>query len=487
VTAFAPPVKSLPFHQSYEPEDLATLEANIRSQRYAGMKAGAKVSEVLIEGVWRPALSGAELVVHNPATLEPVAAAPFCDAQDVVLAMGAARRALESWRACPSETRTALLVEIGRELSAWAPAIAELQARESGQAYRECLAGVLGGAKCFTQLSDQEPNPARDACLSRDPAAAGARPLVLRQDYPLLHWARTAVSLLAEGSTLVCVAPRSAPLAVLRAARCASGLPLGVLNMLVASQDAVTAALGDGLLREPGTSATTEGARNGADVVFVGNTVELELTLAGTASLRLFDSGQRAGQSARIYVEQQLSHELADELHEYLAFLECGDPSKPATDLGPLRSFAALQGVEDQVIRALKRGALLKVGGRRYQPWGLRGYFFQPTLMIEGRGEERAPDEEVRGPVVIISPVRNLAEALRQQQASRVAFFGSDLDAQLRSLTAAGIDFDVADFTAPLERIMQSFGSAPRGPVRIEPVTSEQCSWFPYHARAAPT
>jgi len=449
------------------------------------MTAGAKVSEVLIEGVWRPAVSGAELVVHNPATLKPVAAAPFCDAQDVVLSMAAARRALESWRACPSEVRAALLVEIGRELSACAPAIAELQALESGQAYRECLAGVLAAANCFTQLSDQDPNAARDARLLRDPAAA-ARPLVLRQDYPLLHWARSAVSLLAEGSTLVCVAPRSAPLAVLRAARCASGLPLGVLNMLVASRDAVTAALGVGLLRAPGTSAATEGTHNGNDVVFVGNTVELELTLAGTASLRLFDSGQRAGQSARIYVEQ-MSHELADELHEYLAYLECGDPGKPATDLGPLRSSAALQGVEDQVIRALKRGALLKVGGRRYQPWGLRGYFFQPTLMIEGRGEERAPDEEIRGPVVIISPVRNLAAALRQQQASRVAFFGHDLDAQLRSLSAAGIDFEVANLTAPLEGIMQSFGSAPRGPVRIEPVTAVQCSWFPYRARAAPT
>jgi acyl-CoA reductase-like NAD-dependent aldehyde dehydrogenase len=257
--------------------------------------------------------------------------------------------------------------------------------------------------------------------------------------------------------------------------------------MLVASRDAVTAALGDALLGDAGTAAATDGAHEAADVIFVGNSADTDLTLTGTASLRLFDSGQRAGQGARIYVEQQFSHELADDLHEYLAFLECGDPRKPATDLGPLRSSASLQRVEGQVIRALKRGALLKVGGRRYQPWGLCGHFFQPTLMIEGRGEERAPDEEIPAPVVIISPVRNLAEALRQQQASRVAFFGRDLEVQLRSLTAAGINFEVVNLTAPLERIMQSFGSAPRGPVRIEPVTAEQSFWFPYRARSAPT
>jgi hypothetical protein len=131
--------------------------------------------------------------------------------------------------------------------------------------------------------------------------------------------------------------------------------------------------------------------------------------------------------------------------------------------------------------------ALLKVGGRRYQPRGLCGHFFQPTLMIDGRGEERAPGEEIRRPVVIIFPVRNLAEALRQQQASRVAFFGHDLEVQLHSLTEAGIDFEVANLTEPLERIMQSFGNARRGSVRIEPVTAEQRSWFPYRARAAPT
>jgi hypothetical protein len=82
--------------------------------------------------------------------------------------------------------------------------------------------------------------------------------------------------------------------------------------------------------------------------------------------------------------------------------------------------------------------------GGSYQPGGLYGHFFQPTLMIEGR-------------------------------------------VQLRSLTTDGIDFEVANVTAPLERIMQSFGSVPRGPVRIEVVTAERCSWFPYRARAAPT
>lgn len=91
------------------------------------------MSEILINGSWGPAQSGAEQVIHNPATLRPLGMAPFCDAQDVVSAMAAARRALERWRTFPRETRDAYLVEVGRALSASAHGIAELQAMETGR------------------------------------------------------------------------------------------------------------------------------------------------------------------------------------------------------------------------------------------------------------------------------------------------------------------------------------------------------------------
>jgi acyl-CoA reductase-like NAD-dependent aldehyde dehydrogenase len=302
-----------------------------------------------------------------------------------------------------------------------------------------------------------------------------------------LDWACSAVPLLVEGSTLVCVAPRTAALAVLRAARCAGVLPAGVLNVLVAAPEGVAAALGDAFLRQYGKSAGAGVAGSRRDTVFVSSTAGLDLTLSRAVSLRLFHNGQRAGQSARIYVEEQIAHELADRLHQYLAFLECGDPRNPVTDLGPLRSSAALQRAEDQVASALRHGTLLKLGGRRYQPWGLRGYFFQPTLMVEGRGAERAPVEEIPGPVVLVSPVRGLVEAVRHEPAGGIAFFGHDAEVQLRSLTAARVDFTVGNIASPIERIMHSFRGAPKSPVRIETVTSERGARLADRACAAPT
>jgi acyl-CoA reductase-like NAD-dependent aldehyde dehydrogenase len=440
------------------------------------------MSEVLIDGSWIPAQSRAELEVHNPATLRPLAVVPFCDAQDAVAAMGSARRALGPWRLLSRQTRSALLFEVGRSLADSAPDVAQLQSLESGQPYTECLAAALAAAECFTQIGDRNPrNPPKSFEVREGDAAA--QPLLLDPHYPLLHWACTAAPLLEAGSTLVCAAPRSTPLAVLRAVRCGSALPKGVLNVLVASPETMRAALFADAL-ETGSVAEFGAHRDGTDAVFVCDRADFDRTLQGCASQRLFHCGQRSGQSARIYVEQRLANDLADRLHEYVAFLECGDPSNPATDLGPLRSAAALQCVEDQVAAALRRGSLLKVGGRRYQPWGLRGYFFQPTVMIEGRGNERAPDGEIRGPVVIVSPVRSLAEVLGMERIRRVSCLGGDVDAQLSSLRADGIDFEVVAATTPLERIMQDLRGMGDSRLRVERGAAKRGSGYPYRASA---
>jgi Aldehyde dehydrogenase family len=59
-------------------------------------------------------------------------------------------------------------------------------------------------------------------------------------------------------------------------------------------------------------------------------------------------------------------------------------------EVGPLHSESALHRATEQLSDASKRGALVKLGGRHYQPWGLRGYFLQPTVLVEGSGLERS-------------------------------------------------------------------------------------------------
>ncbi len=108
----------------------------------------------------------------------------------------------------------------------------------------------------------------------------------------------------------------------------------------------------------------------------------------------------------------------------------------------------------------------MKLGGRPYQPWGLRGFFLQPTLLVEGTGHERAPLESIAGPVVIISPTTDLGTALRDsvgasESTVRLAAFSRQREKLERSLQAAAL----------------------RAQTVIEWIDAPRPDWFPYRNR----
>lgn len=386
--------------------------------------------------------------VMNPSTLRPVGSIRVSDVPQWQAAMDAAKMASTDWKHRSVKERAALLAAVGENLLANHRELALLHARETGQAFAESIDLVSRAAACW-RVDPAEPMPGE--------ASPSAVCLVWpRPDAALSDWSRVAAERLARGIPCVAALSVQAPLTVLRAAGACEELPHGVLSMLV-GEPAIKDDSSIECVRPTDASAAT-------DIIYVSRDADLKLSAAGTAAKRLYHNGQRPEQSVRVYVERSLIYTFADRLHEQLAFLEVGDPAKPATDLGPLANAARLQEVETQVGRALKRGALIKLGGRRYQPWGLTGYFFQPTLMIEGTGEERAPDDQIRGPVIILAPARDLSEALADRPATdpvRVGLFATDVSRALET-----VEMDMRR-------------------VQIDPIHLPGEDWFPYQARMA--
>lgn len=387
-------------------------------------------------------------VVTNPSTLRPVGSVGVADDSQWQAAVRAAHMAAADWMRRSAEERAAMLSAVGERLLANHRELALSHARENGQVFAESLDLARRAAACW-RVDPVAPLPPADS----------PSPVCLvwpRPDATLLDWSRVASDRLARGMTCVAALPTQAPLTVLRAAAACEALPQGVLSVLV-GEPALAVDSSIECVRPVDAPAAS-------DIIYISRDADLKLAAAGTAAKRLYHNGQRAEQSVRVYVERSLIYTFADRLHEYLAFLEAGDPVKPATDLGPLASAARLQEVEARVGRALKRGALIKLGGRRYQPWGLTGYFFQPTLMIEGTGEERAPDDQIRGPVIILAPARDLSETLADRP---------DTESVRVSLFAA----DVARAMATVDRDARR--------IQIDPIQSPGADWFPYQARIA--
>jgi len=154
------------------------------------------------------------------------------------------------------------------------------------------------------------------------------------------------------------------------------------------------------------------------DAFIVCKDADLEVAVPGIAWARLLNAGQVCTSGKHIYVERSIAAEFMERIHQCVGFLDVEDPMKPATDLGPLVSLDAARRVEDQVGRALREGAKLILGGRRFRPSGLPGHFFQPTILSDVRPGSVPTREEILGPVITITPVIDAAEALRLARGS---------------------------------------------------------------------
>ncbi len=439
------------------------------------------MQRILINGEWVEAASAASCEIKNPATLAPLGTVPDCGAEDIRRAVAAARTAQPAWSKLPGVEKGKLLRQIGERIRGRADALATLVTQETGTPLCDSLDCVAWAAASFLRQSETV-REGRDSNTPFGNAPFGVVAAITPFNLPLLEMARTVAPAIAAGNTLVYKPPHENPLASLKLAELCELLPPGALNVVTGSTDTGLALVSDAeidFVAFTGSAsvghriAAAAGARpkkvdvqlGSADPIIVLEDADLELAVAGTAWARLRYCGQDCRSRARIYVQKSIAEEFADRIHEYVAFLEVGDPMKPETDLGPLISHEAARLVEEQVAHAAKQGARLKLGGRSFQPWGLSGHFFQPTILTDARQGSVATREGICGPVLLITPIADAEEAVR---------FAEDCD--------GGVSGSIYTRTPALaQRARDSFKSG-----TLEHVVTRKPWWFPYRERKPP-
>lgn len=385
--------------------------------------------KIWINGRWQDSAATVGRETTNPATLKPVGVVPDCNDDDVRRAVAAAQAARTAWQGVAAGERAALLHGVAAAIRVRAASLANLLTRESGTPLCESRDEVEWAAARFDRIArgprsrdDSSGGPGAAGALDATPAirdlvlaspgpagvvAAGASPT-----FPLLSFAACVAPAIAQGNTVVIKAPAPNPLATLLLTECCASLPPGVVNVITGAAD--TAVM---LADHPGVSLPAEAAAPPVQPIIVLDDADLDLAAAGIAWTRLRHSGQDAATSVRIFVTAAIAAGFADRLHEYIAFLEVGDPAKRDTDLGPLLTHEAASRVEQQAAYALKDGARLKLGGRGFRPWGLPGHFFQPTLLTGVRPDSVADTRDIRGPVLSLIVVADSAEAIGRAEA----------------------------------------------------------------------
>ncbi len=147
----------------------------------------------------------------------------------------------------------------------------------------------------------------------------------------------------------------------------------------------------------------------GSDPFIVMPSANLKEAVQTAVKARTINNGQSCIAAKRFIVAGSVYDRFEEEFMHVMRHLRVGDPTENATDIGPLATEKICNELHDQVRRAVDSGARILTGGHKLdQP----GFYYAPTVLA---GVPRGSDvfyEEFFGPVAMLFPVEDLAEAI---------------------------------------------------------------------------
>ncbi len=150
----------------------------------------------------------------------------------------------------------------------------------------------------------------------------------------------------------------------------------------------------------------------GKDAMLVAADANLPRAVAGALWAGCAGAGQARGSIERIYVAREVFEPFLSGLVKGARATTLGDPARADTQLGPLSSTRRVEHVRDLVQEAVRDGARLHCGGPVDPPGCRPGVFYAPAVLTGVNGEMRLAREPIDGPVMAVTPVDSIDEAI---------------------------------------------------------------------------
>jgi len=143
--------------------------------------------------------------------------------------------------------------------------------------------------------------------------------------------------------------------------------------------------------------------------------VDIQTAAKGVAFGAFVAAGQTCICGSRLLVQRSIHDDFVEALVTIARSIRIGDPFDPDTQLGPLISQAARERVLGYVELGAEEGGTLAAGGGTPNVPGLEGGFFvEPTVITGLTNDSRCAREEIFGPVAVVVPFEDEADAVRQ-------------------------------------------------------------------------
>ena len=360
------------------------------------------------------------------------------DAQ-VEEAVAAAHAVLDEFAATPAHVRAAALDHVGKRLAERAEEIAQLITAENGKPVKWAR-GEVGRAVSVFRLAAEEArrfNGGEAQRLDTDPGGQGRLAVTRRFpkgvvlgiapfNFPLNLCAHKVAPAIAAGAPIILKPAPATPLSALLLGEllAETDLPAGSWSVLTVPNDRMPALVQDERLpvisftgsdkvgyaieaSVPHKHCTLELGGNAAAVVLADWSSDEDLDWAANriATFSNYQAGQSCISVQRVIADASVHDRLLPRIVAAVEAQNTGDPSDPATDVGPLVSEDAARRVESWVEEAVNAGAKLLTGGKR------DGASYAPTVLTDVPAGVALATEEVFGPVLTVQKVNGEAEA----------------------------------------------------------------------------
>ena len=402
-----------------------------------------KPRKMLINGKWVNASSGKTFPSYNPATGEVLAQLAEGDREDINQAVKAARKAFEQgpWRRMTASERGRLVWKLADLLDKNIEEFAYLESLDNGKPLTIARAAdVPLAVDLFRYMAGWATKIEGNTIPISVPYTPGAKYLaytlkepvgvvgqIIPWNFPLLMAGWKLGPALATGCTVVLKPAEQTPLSALRLGELImeAGFPDGVVNIVPGYGETAGAALAahpdvDKIAFTGSTEVgklivhaatgnlkkvSLELGGKSPNVVF--KDADLDAAIPGSASAIFFNHGQCCCAGSRLYVEKPIFDRVVEGVAEHAKQIKVGSGLDPATQMGPLVSEEQLNRVCSYLESGFSQGATALSGGHKAAD---KGYFVEPTVLVNTREDMKVVQEEIFGPVVTAMPFEDPEE-----------------------------------------------------------------------------
>ncbi|RUX52588.1 MULTISPECIES: aldehyde dehydrogenase [unclassified Mesorhizobium] len=493
---------------------------NVHTDFHAEAKTLKFETRAFIDGAYVAAKSGETFETVNPATGKLLANVAAGGAEDVDLAVKAARRSFEAgtWSGLPPRERKKVLLRFADLIEKHSAELALIETLDCGKPINDSINVDLPDsietlrwhAEATDKIYDQVSPAPRDvvSMIVREPI--GVVGGVIPWNFPLFVAMWKLAPALAGGNSLVLKPAEQTSLSLIRLAALASeaGIPDGVFNVVPGLGP--TAGQAIGLHRDIDCVSFTGSGEVGrlflkysadsnmkriilecggkSPAIVMGDVRNFAPIVENVATGILFCQGENCSAGSRLIVHESIKDRLLEELKPVFQSWTVGDPLERTTRIGAMIEQEHLAKVLSYIETGRKEGARIALGGSQILA-GTGGSFVEPTIFDGVSNNMKIAREEIFGPVLSVITFKDEAEAVRLANDTNyglaASLYTDDLNTahrvakQIRAGTVSVNCYSEGDFAVPFGGYKESgFGGKDKGLAAHDQYTETKAVWI---------